>query len=279
MTPSSQELEPPANPGRFIQTLVGDLSERGLSARTVRYTHSILKQALKRAVRLNLISRNPTQYVELPAMKRKEQRALSQVEASAFLEAARGDRWGALWEMLLVTGLRPGEALGLQWGDVAWDNRRIRVLRSLSRAGDYSWKLVPPKTARSRRSVVVPQGTLDTLKRHRAKQLEDRLRAGDKFEDLDLVFSDSTGQPLDYRIAVRRHFKRIVKELGFDGLRAYDLRHTCATLLLAGGEHPKVVSERLGHASTVMTLDVYSHVLPDMQEGASEKLEAMLYGS
>ena len=92
------------------------------------------------------------------------------------------------------------------------------------------------------------------------------------------MFANGIGEPLDYRVVVRRHFKPIVKAAGLEPLRLYDLRHTCATLLLAGGEHPKVVAERLGHASTVMTMDVYSHVLPDMQEAAAEKLESILYG-
>ena len=92
------------------------------------------------------------------------------------------------------------------------------------------------------------------------------------------MFATERGDPLDYRAVVQRHFKPIVKAAGLAPLRPYDLRHTCATLLLAGGEHPKVVAERLGHASTVMTLDVYSHVLPSMQEAAAEKLEELLFG-
>ena len=97
--------------------------------------------------------------------------------------------------------------------------------------------------------------------------------------DLDLVFANGRGDPLDYRVVVQRHFKPIVKAAGLEPLRPYDLRHTCATLLLAGGEYPKVVAERLGHSSTVMTMDVYSHVLPDMQEAAADKLEGLLFGA
>ena len=95
----------------------------------------------------------------------------------------------------------------------------------------------------------------------------------------DLVFANGRGDPLDYRVVVQRNFKPLVKAAGLEPLRPYDLRHTCATLLLAGGEHPKVVAERLGHSSTVMTMDVYSHVLPDMQEAAADKLERLLFGA
>ena len=140
--------------------------------------------------------------------------------------------------------------------------------------------LVSRRHPRSRRSVVVPISTVETLRRHRSDQAEERLRQGPEYSaDLDLVFANGRGDPLDYRVVVQRHFKPIVKAAGLEPLRPYDLRHTCATLLLAGGEHPKVVAERLGHSSTVMTMDVYSHVLPDMQEAAADKLEGLLFGA
>ena len=211
---------------------------------------------------------------------RKEMRALSPKEAADFLETIRGDRWETLWELLLVTGLRPGEALGLKWSDVDWDQRKVRIQRTLVRDEDNEWHLGEPKTARSRRSVVVPASTMDTVRRHRAEQAEERLEKGAEYSgELDLVFANGYGDPLDYRVVVQRHFKPIVKAAGLAPLRPYDLRHTCATLLLASGEHPKVVAERLGHSSTVMTMDVYSHVLPDMQEAAADKLERLLFGA
>ena len=263
-----------------IQELYNSMTARGLSPRTVRYTHSILRSAVAQAVRWRMLPGNPADLVELPKMVRKEMRALSTREAADFLEAIRGDRWETLWELLLVTGLRPSEALGLKWGDVDWDQQRIRIQRTLVRNEDNEWRLGEPKTARSRRSIVVPKSTMDALRRHRTDQAQERLRSGAEYEaELDLVFANGVGEPLDYRVVVQRHFKPIVKAASLEPLRPYDLRHTCATLLLAGGEHPKVVAERLGHSSTVMTMDVYSHVLPTMQEAAAEKLEELLYGS
>lgn len=121
---------------------------------------------------------------------------------------------------------------------------------------------------------------MNSLKRHRARQAEERLGVGSEYNGkLDLVFANRRGEPLDHRSVVRRHFKPLVAAAGLAPLRPYDLRHTCATLLLAGGEHPKVVAERLGHSSTVLTMDVYSHVLPDMQEAAADKLERILFGA
>ena len=261
-----------------IQQMVNDMTARGLSPRTVRYAYSVLKSALTQAVRWRMLAANPAQHVELPKRRRKEMRALSPEEASTFLYAIRGDRLEALWELLLVTGLRPGEALGLKWGDIDWEESRVRVQRTLVRDEDNSWRLEEPKTSKSRRSLVVPPTTMETLRHHRVGQAEERLNTGPDYSDLNLVFANRVGEPLEHRVIVRRHFKPIVKAAGLDPLRPYDLRHTCATLLLAGGEHPKVVAERLGHSSTVMTMDVYSHVLPSMQEAAAEKLERLLYG-
>ncbi len=261
-----------------IQDLYNALSEKGLSPRTVRYAHSILRSALAQAVRWRVLNGNPADLVELPAKKPKEMRALSPEEASTFLEAIQGDRWEALWELLLVTGLQPGEALGLKWSDVDWEGGRLRVQRCLRRGENNQWSFGEPKTERGRRSVVVPRSTMDNLRRYRAQQLQERLARGPGYAGfLGMVFANRDGRPVDYRVAVRRHFKPLVAAAGLEPLRPYDLRHTCATLLLAAGEHPKVVAERLGHSTTVMTMDVYSHVLPDMQERAAHRLEAMLY--
>ena len=262
-----------------IQELVNDMTARGLSPRTVRYTHSVLKAAINQAIRWRMLAHNPATVVELPKRERKEMRALSPEEANAFLDSARGDRWEMLWELLLVSGLRPGEALALKWTDVEWNECRLRVQRTLVRDESDGWQFEAPKTDRSRRSVVVPKTTIESLRKHRVRQAEARLQRSESYAELDLIFANSAGDPLDYRVTVRRHFKPIVKAAGLAPLRPYDLRHTCATLLLASGEHPKVVAERLGHASTVMTLDVYSHVLPTMQEAAADKLDAILFGT
>lgn len=192
---------------------------------------------------------------------------------AGFGDAECGRHPSGMWTSLRRT------LLGLRWSDVDWEGGRLRVQRALARSEDYRWRFVEPKTDRSRRSVVLPASTVDTLRRHRTRQVEERLRTGAAYETaLDLVFCNSHGEPLDYRAIVRRHFKPLVQAAGLAPLRPYDLRHTCATLLLASGEHPKVVAERLGHSSTVMTMDVYSHVLPDMQEKAAQRLEELLFG-
>ncbi len=126
--------------------------------------------------------------------------------------------------------------------------------------------------------MTLPPTMLRLLQQHRKKQLEERLEAGAEWSGHDLLFATRTGQPLDFRVVVQRHFKPQLKAAGLPPIRPYDLRHTCATLLLAHGENVKVVSERLGHASAVLTLDTYSHVLPDMQQRAAERIETLLFG-
>ncbi len=257
-----------------IQRLYNGLLDKGLSARTVRYVHSVLHSALDQAVAWGLLSRNPAKLVDLPRMQRREIRVLSTDELGEFLKAASSDRYSVLWHLLATTGIRPGEALALQWRDV--DGERIRIQRNLVRHGDNRWTLKDPKTARGRRTVTVPATVVETLKQHRTEQLEERLRGGPDYEDHGLVFAASNGSPLDWKVVVARHFRPLAKDVGFPKLRPYDLRHTHATLLLQAGVNVKVVSERLGHASAALTLDVYSHVLPDMQQGAAERMEALL---
>lgn len=153
--------------------------------------------------------------------------------------------------------------------------QRSLIWRSFKR-GD--WYFGEPKTPRSKRRVPVPASVVSALKEHRRGQMQERLQAGTSYQNLDLVFATTEGQPLIRLNIVQKHFKPILKCAGLPKtLRLYDLRHSCATLLLAANENPKVVSERLGHSSITLTMDIYSHVLPEMQQGASEKLENMLF--
>jgi integrase len=264
-----------------IQSLYTELQERGLSARTVRYTHAVLSSALKQAVKWLMLAQNPASLVDVPKQARKEMQALSPEEAKRFLTESCKDRWSALFALALSTGMRPEEYLGLQWKDVDLGNGIATVQRALvwNRKGG-GWSFTQPKTARSRRNIPLPSSVKSALIAHRRKQAEERLKAGAEYQNHDLVFATIEGTPLMMRNLLRRHFKPILKRAELPGnIRLYDLRHSCATLLLAANEHPKVVSERLGHASITLTLDTYSHVLPSMQQAASEKLESLLFKS
>jgi integrase len=264
-----------------IQSLYTELQERGLSARTVRYTHAVLSSALKQAVKWLMLAQNPASLVDVPKQARKEMQALSPEQAKRFLAESSEDRWSALFALALSTGMRPEEYLGLQWKDIDLGKGIATVQRALvwNRKGG-GWSFTQPKTARSRRNIPLPSSVVSALIAHRRKQAEERLKAGAEYQNHDLVFATIEGTPLMMRNLLRRHFKPILKRAKLsDNLRLYDLRHSCATLLLAANEHPKVVSERLGHASITLTLDTYSHVLPSMQQAASEKLERLLFKS
>jgi integrase len=260
-----------------LQDAYAKLADDGHSARTIRYAHSILNSALKQAVKWKLLQTNPADHVELPRQQRREIQPLDQAQASHFLDTAAGTRHYTLFSLLLSTGLRPGEALGLRWDDFDAGTAYLSVQRGLAFTGK-TWRLDEPKTARGRRRVKLPPSLAAELRAHRLEQHAARLAYAGEYHDHGLMFAAENGAPLDERNIVHRHFKPLLKRAALPStLRLYDLRHTHATLLLLAGENPKVVSERLGHASVALTLDVYSHVLPSLQQGAADRLETMLY--
>jgi integrase len=262
-----------------IQALYSKLQERGLAARMVHYAHAMISSSLKQAVKWGLLARNPATLVELPKQHRKEMRALSPEEAARFLDAAAEDQWGIILAFALTTGMRPEEYLGLQWQYVDLEQGRVTIQRTVVwRTKGGGWYFSEPKTSSSRRTLPLPQTMTAALRQHKREQAEQRLKAGVKYQNNDLVFATSVGTPVMIQCLRTRHFKPTLKRAGLaESIRLYDLRHTCATLLLAAGENPKIVSERLGHKSVAITLDTYSHVLPSMQQAAAEKLERMLF--
>lgn len=264
-----------------IQSIYTEMQNNGLSPRTIRYANAVLSSALKQAVKWRMIIQNPAALVELPRESRKEMKALSPEESGRFLAAAAEDRLGFLLIFALVTGMRPEEYLALQWKDVDLQKGTVIVQRTivwLPKGG--GWSFGEPKTLRSRRSIPLPASIIQRLIDHRDNQLKERLNAGVDYQNNDLVFATNVGTPIMLRNLVRRHFKPTLKRAGLpETLRLYDLRHSCATLLLSENENPKVVSERLGHSRINITLDTYSHVLPSMQQAASDKLEKILFSS
>jgi integrase len=259
-----------------VQQLLNQLTDRGLAPRTVRYAHATIRRALYVAMRLGKVTRNVATLAEPPRQDRREMRAFDPNSARLFLDAVQGTRYEALWHVLLTGGLRPAEAFGLRWSDIS--NNELHVQRSLVRFRGGNWRLVEPKTQRSRRVVVLPMSAARSLQKHRARQAEERLMLGADYQDSGLVFANDFGGPLHLNNLTVRHFKPLLKKAGLPDVRLYDLRHSAATLRLANGENPKVVAEMLGHASVVLTLDTYSHVLPDMQAASAARLEDVLFG-
>jgi integrase len=261
-----------------VQKLYGEMTASGLSSRSVRYTHAILSSALKQATRWHMLSVNPCSAVELPRAAQREMQAFSPDEATRFLTEAANDIHGIIFCFALATGMRPEEYLALKWSDIDLVKGTATVQRTLVLRAGGGWYFGEPKTSRSRRTVPLPASLIRALTNHKRNQMEVRLKLGEKYQNNELVFTASEGTPIMRLNLTRRHFKPILKRAKLsETFRLYDLRHSCATLLLSAGENPKVVAERLGHASIVLTLDTYSHVLPSMQQAATEKLENILF--
>jgi len=264
---------------KTLEVLYNWMRAQGRSRGTIRGLNGLLSQALKAAARKGTIARNWAELVDLPKSKDGSGdaehgpaiRALTKEQAESFLAAAREDRYSALWHVLLLGGLRPGEAFGLKWSDVDFDERRVRVMRSLCRVkGIKGWQLTPPKTKNARRSVPLPPVAMWELRTWRKKQAEERLALGPEWQDHGFVFTAHSGAPLHGANIYGSSFRWVMAKAGlgewgpgpakprsgptkrrpFDpAFRVYDLWHSCATLLLLAGESVKVVSKRLGHAS------------------------------
>jgi integrase len=246
-----------------------------LSARTVLQHHRVLREALAHAVRWQLIARNPADAVSPPKPSRHEMRVLDREEAQKLLASCSDDPLHCLLHVALTTGARLGELLALRWSDIDAVSGTLRITRSAQRLPRDGIVFHAPKTHRSIRPIALSPVTLRILRTHRISQAEQRLAVGSPYTDRDLVFANVLGEPLD-GTAVTKRFQQLALAADLGHLRFHDLRHTAATLMLSAGTHPKIVSERLGHATINITLDTYSHVLPDMQHEAARMLDALL---
>lgn len=247
----------------------------GLSASTIQRIRATLRRALNQALKWELVSRNVAALANAPKATRPHFDPLTPDQARALIAAARGDRLEALYHLVLSTGLRSGEALGLRWEDVDLDGRAVTVRKSLQRI-DGVLTLVEPKTRTSRRTVPFPAGVAAKLREHRARQNRDRLAAGDRWRESGHVFASTIGTPLDGP-NVTKAFQRLLASAGLPHKRFHDLRHACATYLLLQGVDLRVVSDILGHSQISLTADTYAHVLPSLKSDASDKLGGLLW--
>jgi integrase len=258
-----------------IQALYSAKLHDGLKPSSVRYIHAVLHRALSKAVELRLISHNPAASADPPKVRHEEITPLSTDQTRAFLEAARGQKYEALYVLSLTCGLRMGESLGLKWSDIDLEAGTLRVNRQLQRIREGGGLVFSEPKNASRRTIDLPQRGLEALRTHRKDQLEEKLRAM-AYEDSGLVFATGKGTPQDAQNVINRHFKPLLKQEDLPLIRWHDLRHTCATLLLGRGVHPKLVQHLLGHASIAMTLDRYSHWIPSMGRHAADGMDEAL---
>jgi integrase len=258
-----------------VQGAYAALLRRGLSARSVHHAHAVLHRALKQAVLWNLIPRNPTEAASRPRPVRTEMKTLNEREVRQLFESSEEERFHALWVVLATTGIRLGEALGLKWDDADLSSGRLTVRRCLQRQRGKGLVFVEPKTSRSRRTIHLAPGAISALTRHkRVVQAQERLRAGEVWQEHGLVFATEIGRPLEGS-HVNQRFHRALMGAGLPDLRVHDLRHTAATLLLTRGVHPKIVQEMLGHSTITLTLDTYSHVAPALHAEAALQMETL----
>lgn len=256
-----------------LQGLYAQLGQQ-LAPRTVGHCHRVLHKALADAFRFGLVHRNVCDVVRPPKVARAEMHVLDGDQARALLVAAAGDPLEALYVLALHAGLRSGELLALKWADVDLDAGRLSVKRTVRHMIGLGAVEGEPKSARSRRNVLLTPLTIAALRRHRTRQAAQRLRAS-YWDDLDLIFTNEVGRHVQANNMRLRSFLPLLNRAGVPAIRFHDLRHSCATLLLLSGVHAKVVSEILGHSNIGLTLETYSHVLPSMQADAVAKMEAL----
>jgi len=253
-----------------IQGLYAAMERNGASAQTRKLAHAVIRRALNVARRLRLyVSENPCSAVDAPKPQQPEIQPLTPEQVRHLLKESAGSRFHALFVLAVTTGLRQGELFALHWDDIDLEHGTISVRHTLEELNG-NLRLKEPKTAGGRRSVDLPQMAVSALLDRRARMMADG-HTGSEW-----VFCNRKGRPLRKTNFSRRVWKPLRSAAGLPPIRFHDLRHTAATLLLVEGVHPKIVQERLGHANISMTLDTYSHVLPNMQREAAGKLDSLL---
>lgn len=257
-----------------VQALLVAKRKAGLSARRVQYLRACLRTALNQALRWGLVSRNAAALTNPPKMERYEIRPWTIQQARAFLEYTKADRLQALYALALATGARQGELLALRWEHVDLEAGTVRIEGTLQRI-DGALTVCPPKTERSRRTINLPGLLIDSLRAHHARQLRECLQVENGWQATGFVFTTAFGQPLDAS-SVTHRFQKLVAEAKLPRQRFHDLRHGCASFLLAQGTPARVVMEILGHSQISLTLNTYSHVVPSLQREATERLGALL---
>ncbi len=257
-----------------VQHLYAIHLENGLSVRTVRMVHCVVHRSLNQAVQMGLLERNPASVVKPPRLQQSEMKFFDEQQVQAFLIAvdATEDRYQALWKLAITTGMRLGELLGLKWIDLDWQKATLQVRRQLKVVRGGGFRFLEPKSKAGLRSILLGQDTLSALREHRDTLYRERGELGDRWQEEDLVFPSSVGTPTrPAKIFVR--FKKLLQLAGLPDIRFHDLRHTAASLMLNHGVPLIVVSRRLGHAQPSITLNVYGHMIPSMQEAAAEIMD------
>lgn len=251
--------------------------KEGKSLNTLRYTHSVLHGALDHATKMRVIPYNPADAVIVPKPDNREMCIFNESQANEFLLSVRGSRYEGLYQIALATGMRQSEILALKWSDLDWKLKTISVVRQLERnpksKENYFSKV---KTDAGRRKIKLGDLTIEKLRAHMKSQSEERMSlARGKWDENDLIFPSIVGTPMN-QSNLYRHFKETLVKAGLEEIRFHDLRHTAASLMLNHGVPAIVVSKRLGHSKVSITLDIYGHLIQEMQDGAAEMIDDLI---
>ena len=263
-----------------VQTFYNGLSEESgekkpLSPKTVKNIHGVLHKALQQAVKNRYINFNPAEACELPRIEKAEIQPLDDTQITAFLKAIKGNRYEYLFIVVLFTGMREGEALGLHWDCVDLTKGTITINKQLQKlVGDKEYHLISPKNGKGRTITIAPF-VVSTLRKVRHQQLQNRIRYADCYDDSGFVFTDEIGCHLKPK-NVYDSFKKVVEEIGTPSTRFHDLRHSYAVASIRSGDDIKTVQENLGHATAAFTLDVYGHVTEQMKKESAARMEKFI---
>ena len=248
----------------------------GLSPKMVRHVHTLLRKAFSDAVRWGSLARNPADRAEPPRPRTPEMKVWDVAQLRRFLDQVEGDRLAPVWLLMATTGMRRGEVMGLRWADVDLEAGRVSIVQTHVIV-NRKIIVAEPKTLKGRRSIALDASTVAALRQLRRRQLEERLELGATWTDSGLVVAWEDGTSINPR-SLSSAFTRHARAAELPVIRLHDVRHSYATAALAAGIPAKIVSERLGHANIAITLDTYSHVLPNMQEKAAEQVAQLILG-
>lgn len=241
----------------------------------VRHIHAILRKAFRLACKWEMISTNPIEKVEAPKLRKTEMKIWTMEECLHFLNVAEGHVHYIVYSLAIHTGMRRGEVLGLRWKDIDWSGQALTIQQTVNWTPSQGIIIQDTKTSSSTRRISIGFMLIEDLKKHVETIEANKERFGENYQDYDLVCCYENGEPIKPR-RITDTFAHLTNKAGLPKIRFHDLRHSHASMLLNNGVNPKIGAERLGHSSVQIYLDRYSHLLPDMQRGAVDLVEAKM---
>jgi integrase len=257
---------------QILQSFLNERHQSGLNPTTVKHINATLRAALSCAHRWQMVHQNAAKLVTLPRAEKYLPQVLDPAGAKKLLAATSEHEHSAMFSVALSLGLRRGEVIGLRWRDVDFEMNELRVQSSLGRVKGKGMVLDEPKSRSAKRLLRLPKVCAAALLKQQKSQVEQRRWAGAAWTESDYVFTNRNGGPIAPEV-VTREFATALKDAGLRSIRFHDLRHSCATLLLVQGVHPKLVQDTLGHSSFQLTMDTYSHMLPSLKTEVASKMD------